>query len=148
MSSKAIGIKALFRIHFWNKAFRFKQKIEPSLKIYKPMSNELKDRKRNLENLQLHVKQAHNLIHLLFQERFPIYQLLHFNFHDSDHAANLFALSRVWKIFTTRIMKSYDRCVPNNELRSKKVVFACVRYSLWTSRTVLKQISNLAPNKV
>jgi len=65
------------------------------------MSNELKDRKLKFETLQLHAGQQPDPT--TGSRAVPIYQTTSFNFNDSDHAANLFALREFGNIYT-RIM--------------------------------------------
>ncbi|MEQ9309589.1 MAG: O-acetylhomoserine aminocarboxypropyltransferase/cysteine synthase [Balneolaceae bacterium] len=65
------------------------------------MSNELTDRELKFETLQLHAGQKADPT--TGSRAVPIYQTTSFNFNDSDHAANLFALREFGNIYT-RIM--------------------------------------------
>ncbi len=65
------------------------------------MSNELTDSKLKFETLQLHAGQQPDPT--TRSRAVPIYQTTSFNFNDSDHAANLFALREFGNIYT-RIM--------------------------------------------
>lgn len=65
------------------------------------MSNELTDRALKFETLQLHAGQQPDPT--TGSRAVPIYQTTSFNFNDSDHAANLFALREFGNIYT-RIM--------------------------------------------
>lgn len=65
------------------------------------MSNELTDRTLKFETLQLHAGQQPDPT--TGSRAVPIYQTTSFNFNDSDHAANLFALREFGNIYT-RIM--------------------------------------------
>lgn len=65
------------------------------------MSNELTDRELKFETLQLHAGQQADPT--TGSRAVPIYQTTSFNFNDSDHAANLFALREFGNIYT-RIM--------------------------------------------
>lgn len=65
------------------------------------MSTELNERALNFETLQLHAGQQADPT--TGSRAVPIYQTTSFNFNDSDHAANLFALREFGNIYT-RIM--------------------------------------------
>lgn len=65
------------------------------------MSNELTDRKLRFESLQLHAGQQPDPT--TGSRAVPIYQTTSYNFNDSEHAANLFALREFGNIYT-RIM--------------------------------------------
>ncbi|GAB5409986.1 MAG: O-acetylhomoserine aminocarboxypropyltransferase/cysteine synthase [Balneolaceae bacterium] len=65
------------------------------------MSNELTNRELKFETLQLHAGQQPDPT--TGSRAVPIYQTTSFNFNDSDHAANLFALREFGNIYT-RIM--------------------------------------------
>ena len=65
------------------------------------MSNELTNRKLKFETLQLHAGQQPDPA--TGSRAVPIYQTTSYNFNDSDHAANLFALREFGNIYT-RIM--------------------------------------------
>ncbi|MEQ9264305.1 MAG: O-acetylhomoserine aminocarboxypropyltransferase/cysteine synthase [Balneolaceae bacterium] len=103
MSSKAIGHKkSLVRIHFERGFLRFNQ-ISKSLTYNnnKTMSTELNERALQFETLQLHAGQQPDPT--TGSRAVPIYQTTSYNFNDSDHAANLFALREFGNIYT-RIM--------------------------------------------
>lgn len=65
------------------------------------MSNELTDRELRFESLQLHAGQQPDPT--TGSRAVPIYQTTSYNFNDSEHAANLFALREFGNIYT-RIM--------------------------------------------
>lgn len=65
------------------------------------MSNELNERKLRFESLQLHAGQQPDPT--TGSRAVPIYQTTSYNFNDSEHAANLFALREFGNIYT-RIM--------------------------------------------
>ena len=65
------------------------------------MSNELNERSLRFETLQLHAGQQPDPT--TGSRAVPIYQTTSYNFNDSEHAANLFALREFGNIYT-RIM--------------------------------------------
>jgi OAH/OAS sulfhydrylase len=76
------------------------------------MSNELTERSLKFETLQLHAGQQPDPT--TGSRAVPIYQTTSYNFNDSDHAANLFALREFGNIYT-RIMN------PTTDVFEKRV---------------------------
>lgn len=76
------------------------------------MSNELQDRNLKFETLQLHAGQQPDPT--TGSRAVPIYQTTSYNFNDSEHAANLFALREFGNIYT-RIMN------PTNDVFEQRV---------------------------